>query len=134
MTELVASAKFGASDDDHRAALGHMAQLSYVAVAQRNVPLADAIPGRCLQGVGTWTDESHAGALIKIGLIATAASGQDAVTRERLARYLGDLASLLPQGAPCRAFSAELEGLKTFTLLGEWHSFARAEALGLLGS
>ena len=111
-----------------------MLQLSYLALAQRNVSIADAILGRCLRAIGPWTDERHASALVHIGFIATAASGQDSVIKERLAKYLRDLAFLLPQGAPCRALCAELEVLKTFISLGEWHSFAQAEALCLLGS
>jgi hypothetical protein len=111
-----------------------MGRLSYIALAQRNAPLADAILTRCLQGIGPATDEYQASALVHVGLIATAASGQDSVIKERFAKYLRDLALLLPQGAPCRALCAELEVLKTFTPLDEWHSFSRAEALCLLGS
>jgi hypothetical protein len=134
ITELVASTKFGISDEGRRAALSHMFRLSYVALAQRNVPLADAILTRCLQGIGLGTDGHHASALVRIGCIATAASGQDSVTKERFAKYLRDLAALLPQGAPCRAMCAELEVLKMLTPLGEWHSYAQADALCLLGS
>jgi hypothetical protein len=132
--KLIPSTKFGVSDDDRRAALIHMLQLSYLALAQRNVSIADATLGRCLRAIGPWTDEHHASALIRIGFIATAASGQDSVTKERFSKYLRDLAFLLPQGAPCRALRAELELLKTFTPVGEWHSFAQAEALCRLGS
>jgi hypothetical protein len=134
ITKLVPSTKFGASDDSRRAALSHMFRLSYIALAQRNVPLADAILTRCVQGIGPGTDGHHASALVRIGFIATAASGRDSVTKERFAKYLRDLAFLLPQGDPCRALCAELEVLKTFTPLGEWHSLAQAEALCLLGS
>jgi hypothetical protein len=132
--KLIPSTKFGVSDDDRRAALIHMLNLSYLALAQRNVSIAEAILGRCLQAIGPWTDEHHTSALIRIGLVATAASGQDSVIKERFARYFRDLAFILPQGAPCRALGAELEVLKTFIPLGEWHSFAQAEALCLLGS
>ena len=134
LTNLVAGMRFGTSEDDRWAALDHLGRLSYVALAQRNVRLADAILMRCLQGIGSGTDEHHASALVHIGFIATAASGQDSVTKERFAKYLRDLAFLLPQGAPCRAFCAELEVLKTFTPVGEWHSLAQAEALCRLGS
>jgi hypothetical protein len=132
--KLIPSTKFGVSDDDCRGALSHMGRLSYIALDQRNVTLADAILTRCLQGIGPATDEHHASALVYIGFIATAASGQESVIKERFAKYLRDLAFLLPQGAPCRALGVELEVLKTFTPLGEWHSFAQAEALCLLGS
>jgi hypothetical protein len=132
--QLIPSTKFGVSDDDRRAALSHMGRLSYIALAQRNVSLADAVLTRCLQGIGPTTDEYHASALVHIGFIATAASGQDSVIKERFAKYLRDLAWLLPQGAPCHALGAELEVLKTFTPLAEWHSFAQVEALCLLGS
>ena len=132
--KLIPSTKFGVSDDDRRAALNHMGRLSYIALAQRNVPLADAILTRCLQGIGPATDEYQANALVHVGFIATAASGEDSVIKERFAKHLRDLAFLLPQGAPCRALCGELEVLKTFTPFDEWHSFAQAEALCLLGS
>jgi len=131
---LIPSTKFGVSDDDRRAALTLMLQLSYLALAQRNVSIAEAILRRCLQAIGPWTDEHHASALIRIGLVATAASGRDSVIKERFARYFRDLAFILPQGAPCRALGAELDVLKTFIPFGEWPSFAQAEALCLLGS
>jgi hypothetical protein len=132
--KLIPSTKFGVGDDDRRAALNHMGRLSYIALAQRNVSLAEAILTHCLQGIGPATDEYQASALIHVGFIATAASGQDSVIKERFAKYLRDLALLLPQGAPCRALCAELEVLKTFAPLDEWHSFAQTEALCLLGS
>jgi hypothetical protein len=50
-----------------------MFRLSYIALAQRNVPLADAILTRCVQGIGPGTDGHHASALVRIGFIATAA-------------------------------------------------------------
>jgi hypothetical protein len=132
--KLIPSTKFGVTDDDRRAALSHMGRLSYIALAQRNVPLVDAILTRCLQGIGPATDEHHASALVHIGFIATAAAGENSAIKERFAKFLRDLAFLLPEGAPCRALGAELEVLKTFTPLGEWQSFAQAEALCLLGS
>jgi hypothetical protein len=132
--KLIPWTKFGVSDDDRRAALSHMGRLSYIALAQRNVPLVDAILTRCLQGIGPATDEHHASALVHIGFIATAAAGENSAIKERFAKFLRDLAFLLPEGAPCRALGAELEVLKTFTPLGEWQSFAQAEALCLLGS
>jgi hypothetical protein len=132
ITKLVPSTTLGANEDDRRSALNHMVRLSYVALAQRNISLADAILTRCVQAIGPWTDEHHASALIHIGYIATAASGQEDVTKERFAKYLRNLAVLLPQGAPCRALCAELEVLKTFTPISEWHSYAQAEALCLL--
>jgi hypothetical protein len=136
MTKLVPATQFGVSEDSRRAALTHMFRLSYIALAQRNFPLADAILTRCLQGTGSGTDEHRASALVRIGFIATAAleHEQDSETKERFAKYLRDLAFLLPQGAPCRAMCAELEVLKMFTPLGDWQSFAQAEALCLLGS
>jgi hypothetical protein len=134
ITKLVPSTPFGADDDSRRAALTHMVGLSYVALSQRNIPLADAILTRCLQGIGPWTDEHHASALVSIGFIATATSGQDSVTKERFAKYLRDLALLLPQGASCRALCAELDVLRAFTPLGEWQTHAQAEALCRLGS
>ena len=133
ITKLVPSTKLGANDDERRAALSHMGRLSYVALAQRNAPLADAILTRCVQAIGPRTDEHHTSALVHIGYIATAASGQGNLTKEGLAKYLRNLAVFLPQGAPCRALCAELEVLKTFTPIGEWHSYAQAEALCLLG-
>jgi hypothetical protein len=133
ITELVSSTTFGASEEARRAALSHMGRLSYLALAQRHVPLANAILTRCIQGIGPWTDEQQASALVYVGYIATAVSGQTAVTKERFAKHLRDLAFLLPQGAPCHALRAELEILKTFTPLSEWQSFAQAEALCLLG-
>jgi hypothetical protein len=133
ITKLVPSTKLGANDDDRQSALNHMGRLSYVALAQRKISLADAILTRCVQAIGPWTDEQHASALVHIGYIATAASGQEAVTKDRFAKYLRNLAFLLPQGAPCRALYAELEVLKTFTPIGEWHSYAQAEALCRLG-
>ena len=133
ITKLVPSTKLGANDEERRDALSHMARLSYVALAQRNVPLADAILTRCVQAIGPSTDEHHASALVHIGYIATAASGQEDVTKEHFAKYLRNLAFSLPRGAPCRALCAEMEVLKTFTPIGEWHSYAQAEALCLLG-
>jgi hypothetical protein len=134
LSKFAAGIRFGTSDDERRVAVEQLGRLSYVALAQRNVPLADAILTRCLQGVGPGTDEHYAGALVQIGFIATAASGQDSATKERFAKYLRDLAFLPPQGGPCRALRAELEVLKTFTPLADWHSFAQAEALCRLGS
>jgi hypothetical protein len=133
ITKLVPSTKLGANGDDRRSALNHMGRLSYIALAQRNISLADAILTRCVQAIGPWTDEQLASALVHIGYIATAASGQEDVTKDRFVKYLRNLAFLLPQGAPCRALCAELEVLKTFTPISEWHSYAEAEALCLLG-
>jgi hypothetical protein len=92
ITKLVPSTKLGANGEERRDALSHLARLSYVAFAQRNVPLADAILTRCVQAIGPWTDEHHARALVRIGYIATAASGQEDVTKERFAKYLRNLA------------------------------------------
>ena len=133
ITKLVPSTKLGANDDERRAALSHMGRVSYVALAQRNIALADTLLTHCFQAIGPWTNDHHASALVRIGYIATAASGQEDATKERFAKYLRNLAFLLPQGAPCRALCAELEVLKTFTPIGEWHSYAQAEALCLLG-
>ena len=134
ITTLVASMTFGDSADERLAALIHFDQLSYLALAQRHVALAEAILTRCLEEIGASTDERQTSALIHIGFVTTAAFGQEKETKERLAKYLRDLAYVLPQGAPCRALLAELEVLKTFTPVGEWHSFAQAEALCRLGS
>jgi hypothetical protein len=133
ITKLVAATKLGTSDDDRQAALSHMFRISYVALEQRNVPLAEAILTRCLQWIGAETNQHHASALFRIGFIATAALGQDRVTKVRFGKYLRDLAFLLPKGDACRALSAEIEVFKTFTPLAEWQNYAQAEALGLLG-
>ena len=129
ITKLVAAIQFGSSDEQRRAALVHMVELSYVALSQRSIQLANAILTRCLQAIGPETDEHHTSALVRIGFIATATFEQDNSTKDRFARYLRDLAFLLPQGASCRALWAELEVLKMFTPLGDWHSFAQAEAV-----
>lgn len=134
ITKLTASVQFGTIDDERRAGLIHMDRLSYVALSQRHVPLAEAILLRCLQRIGIWTDGRHAGALVHIGFIATAAWGHEAKIKERFAKYLRELAFVLPQGAPCQELRAELDVLKTFTPPSEWHNFAQAEALCLLGT
>jgi hypothetical protein len=134
ITKLVASTKFGSSEESRRAALVHMIELSYVAVSQRSVQLAEAILARCLQGIGPETDEHHVSALVSIGFIASASSGQCDATKDRFAKYLRELAFLLPQGEPCRVLYAELEVLKAFTPVGEWQTCAQAQALCLLGS
>jgi hypothetical protein len=134
ITQLVASVRFGGSDDEHLDVLIHLDQLSYLALAQRHVPLAEAILSRCFEEIGEWTDERHVSVLIHIGFVATAALGQEPVTKERLAKYLRELAYALPQGAPCRALLWELEILKTLTPIAEWSKFSQAEALCRLGS
>jgi hypothetical protein len=103
ITKLVASMTFGDSADERLAALIHFDQLSYLALAQRHVALAEAILTRCLEEIGASTDERQTSALIHIGFVTTAAFGQEKETKERLAKYLRDLAYVLPQGAPCRA-------------------------------
>ena len=107
--------------------------LSYVALEQRNVSMAEAILTRSVQWIGAETNEHHVIALFRIGCIATAASGQDFAIKERFGKYLRDLAFLLPKGDTCRALSAEIEVLKAFTPLSEWQNYAQAEALALLG-
>jgi hypothetical protein len=134
MTKLVASIQFGSSDDRRRAAIVHMVELSHVALSQHSTRLADAILTHCPQGIGPETDEHHTSALVRIGFIATAALGQDNATKDRFARYLRELAFLLPQGAPCRALCANLEVLKNFTPVDEWQTHAQTEALCMLGS
>jgi hypothetical protein len=133
ITKLVAATRFGASDDDRQAALSRMFWISYVALEQRNARLAEAILTRCLQWIDAETNEHHASALFRIGFIATAALGEDSVTKERFGKYLRDVAFVLPKGDACRALSAELEVLKAFTPLAEWQNYAQAEALALLG-
>lgn len=133
ISALITATNFGVSDDERQSALTRMFWLSYVAVEQRNASMAEAILTRCLQWIGAETNEHHATALFRIGCIATAASGQDSVTKDRFGKYLRDLVFLLPKGDACRALSAEIEVLKAFTPLGEWQNYAQAEALALLG-
>ena len=64
ITKLVASMTFGESADERLAALVHFDQLSYLALAQRHVALAEAILTRCLEEIGTSTDERQTSALI----------------------------------------------------------------------
>jgi hypothetical protein len=98
MTDLIATADLGTSEAERQAAFAHLAAVAYIAVAQRSAALADAILARCVHSAGTAADEKHAHALITLGLIASAASGNVEATSDRLARYLGDLALVLPQG------------------------------------
>ena len=134
ITKVTASVRFGASTDERLAALIHLNQLCYLALAQRHVPLAEAILTRCFEEIGAMTDERQVGALIHIGFLATAAFVEEALTKERFAKYLRDLAYSLSAGGPCRALLAELEVLKTLTPVGEWPAFAQAEALCRLGA
>ena len=64
ITKLIASVRFGTSADERMAALLHLNQLCYLALAQRHVPLAEAILNRCLDEIGATTDERHVVALI----------------------------------------------------------------------
>ena len=134
MTDLIATADLGTSEAERRAAFGHLAAVAYVAVAQRNTALADAIFARCVQSAGTATDEKHTHALITLGLIASAALGNAEAASERLARYLGDLALVLSQGAPCHILADEISIIRTFTSPLGWSRLSRAEALASLGS
>jgi hypothetical protein len=134
ITNLVASVRFVGSDEERLAALIHLDQLSYLALAQRHVPLAEAILARCCGESGECTEERHVSALVHIGFVATATSEKESVTKERLAKYLRDLAYALPQGPLCRALLCELEILKTLTPIAEWSKFAQVEALCRLGS
>jgi hypothetical protein len=134
MTDLIATADLGTSEAERRAAFGHLAAVAYVAVAQRNTELADAILARCAQSAGPVTDEKHTHALITLGLIASAALGNAEAASERLARYLGDLALVLPQGAPCHILADEISIIRTFTSPLGWSRLSRAEALAFLGS
>lgn len=58
LSKFAAGIRFGSSDDERRAAVEQLGRLSYVALAQRNVPLADAILTRCLSG--DWTGDRRA--------------------------------------------------------------------------
>jgi hypothetical protein len=134
ITDLVQMVNLGSTNEERRASSVTLAQLSYAAAAQRSAAIADSILARSLQSVGIWTDEELAGALFRIGLIATTAYGDGAAIQDRLGRYLRDLASLLPRGAACRALATELEALKKFMPIGEWYRFSQAESLSLIGS
>lgn len=132
ITELAGKAAVPSSTIDERhAAIARIAEIGYIAVAQRHVPLSDALLGRCLETAGASTDAAEASALFKIGVIATAAA-EDAL--DRLARYLGHLARLVPQGEVCQVLSAEMGVLKSLTPLENWHRLAQPEALARLGS
>ena len=132
MTELMSKAELASVNViDKRRAIVHIAQLAYLATAQRHAALAEAILVRCLEAVGPLTDAEDAGAFVRIGLIATAALS-DATSR--FAQYLANLANLLPQGAACEALSAEMGVLRSLTPAKDWHRFSRAEALSALGS
>ena len=132
VTELTRRAEFpGANKKERQTAIFQVAQVAYLATAQRHSALAEAILARCLEGVGPSTDEQEAVAFFRIGLIATA-SLSDA--SDRVAHFLGNLAMLLPQGAACEALSAEIVVLRSLIPAKDWHRFSRAEALSALGS
>ena len=134
LTKLIALVRLGGSGKERLAGLIRLDQISYLALAQRHGPLAEAILSRCLAEIGAWTDERQVSALIHIGFVATAALGQEALAKQRLGKYLRDLSYAIPTAAPCRALLAELEVLKTLTPVGEWPAFAQAEAFCRLGS
>jgi len=134
MTDLVATAELGTTEAERRAALGHLAAVGYIAVAQRHAPLADAILARCIQSSRLATDEKHAHALIVLGLIASAAFVDADVAPERLSRYLTDVAFVLPHGAPCRQLATEIAIIRTLTPVAGWSRLSRAEALASLGA
>ena len=132
ITELSRGAEIASVDNNERkTSIFHIAQVAYIAAAQRYAPLAEAILARCLETVGPSTDEQEAVAFFRIGLIVTA-SLSDA--SDRLAQFLGNLAMLLPQGAACEALSAEIAVLRSLIPAKDWHRFSRAEALSALGS
>ena len=135
ITELTRKAELTSGNNDEKrtaiAAIAHMAEIAYLATAQRHAALAEAILARCLEAVGISTDAEDAGTFFRIGLIATATLTE---TTDRLAQYLGLLSLALPQGMACRALAAEIAVLKTFVPARDWHRFSRADALSGLGS
>jgi hypothetical protein len=134
ITALVPAVNFGTTEEAFQSNMFLMTGIAFTAVAQRHLPLGEAVLARCRQEIEKCVDGAHAHALIKIGLIAVAASADKAVALDNLTKYLVDLGYLLPQGAPCREFSAAMESLKTLIPVSEWYRFSRAEALGALGS
>jgi hypothetical protein len=134
MTEIISKLNYRSNREDSIDNMAFLSSLSYIAVAQRYCPMAETILTRCQEEMPKSVDETHAFALVQIGLTAVAAFPDETSALNRLATYLTNLAYLLPRGAPSRALSQELEDLKTLIPAGEWHRFCRAEALAGLGS
>jgi hypothetical protein len=134
MTEIVPKIDFGSTHESFLSTVTHLISIAYIAVEQRHFPLAEAILARSRQEIQKSSDDTQTFALVELGLIAVAASADKTAALDHLAAYLTDLAHHLPQGAPCRALSQEIQDLKTLTPAGEWKRFSRAEALAALGS
>jgi hypothetical protein len=99
MTAVVPTIDFSSNrDDDAKIDILRIAVIAFIAVAQRNLPLSEAILTRCHQEIQECSDDAQADALIKAGFIAVAASADRTVALDRLGRYLLDLSYLLPPG------------------------------------